>query len=114
MTYESEGREMLIPVGIIDELRTLTRPVPAPQRYWVETRAKDGGWSPCCPSKADVYRTGRSRWLSTDADEMVAFMDRVIEYAALQSIGIIGARVMQVDPEGRENLYHSSRPITSK
>lgn len=78
------------------------------QRYWVETQAQDDSWNYCCRDKRQVYKNTIHRPLERDANAMVAFMDRVVEYAKSNGVKIKGARVMQVDPEGRENLYHAA------
>jgi len=89
----------------------LGRPEKQPQRYWVETQARDGGWSCCAPAprqdKALFYRNWRNRFYILDADEAVRFMEAIITHARQSGIGIVGARVMQIDPEGRENIYHT-------
>ena len=74
------------------------------QRYWVETQAQDGSWSPAARAK-DGYVTHIRPVLMRDADAEVAFAERVAEYAVLIGVQITGIRVMQVDPNGRKNLY---------
>lgn len=79
------------------------------QRYWVETQAQDGSWNACAPTRSTVFEHKTKLYskgvLTTDANQAAAFMQKVIAHCRDSGVGITGARVMQRDPNGIDNIY---------